>query len=150
MRGLLSCLLVTACLLTASPTFAQADDGLQSLPAASSQRAILTLILRARPTPTALNEGEHYLITFKTSTDGVILPEKLRRRFPDRMTVILQHDFAVVTVTEETFTLALHFDDVPTSVTIPFSSVTDFTDAGAALHLFWDGSPVLPDLPQKS
>jgi hypothetical protein len=149
MRGIISRMLIAACLLAASPAMAAPDDAPTYLPAASSQRAILTPTLTASPAPMFLDEGESYLITFKTGAPGVDLPEKLRRQFPDLMTVVLQHDYAVVQVTERTFTLVLHFDEVLTPVTIPFAGVTHFSDARMGVHLYWDGSPTLPDAPQK-
>ncbi|RZJ27501.1 MAG: hypothetical protein EON85_11055 [Brevundimonas sp.] len=149
MRGIASSLLVAACLLISSPTVAEPDRALPRAPAASSQRAILTPALRDAPAPTFLGEGEYYLITFKTDAPGVDLPEKQRQRHPERMTVILQYDYGVVDVTDRDFTLVLHFDDVLTPVTIPFAGVTDFSDSRMGLHLYWDGSPTLPDTPQK-
>lgn len=124
-------------------------DDIVSLPAASSPRAVIGPVLAAAPAPMFLDDGESYLITFKTGAPGVDLPDKLRRRFPDLMTVILQYDYAVVGVTDETFTLMLHFDDALTPVTIPFAGVTHFSDVRNDLHLYWDGSPTLPDPLQK-
>lgn len=149
MRGLASRLLFALALLMALPVTAASQDNLPRVRATDSQRTIIGDVLAIASTPASLAEGEYYLITFKTGAPGADMPEKLRQRFPQTMTVILQHDYAVVDVTDQTFTLALHFDDVLTPVTIPFAGVTEFSHPRMGLILYWDGVPPVPGLPQK-
>jgi hypothetical protein len=80
--------------------------------------------------------GEHHFyIEFDTRAEGVILADRLRSQYPERMTVVLQHQFSDLQVTEEYFAVTLHFKGVPETLVIPFASVTQFADPSANFAL---------------
>ena len=73
--------------------------------------------------------GEHHFyITFKTAAPGVDIPKHLKERFPDEMTIVLQHKFSNLRVDEDGFRVGLSFNSVPAKLAIPFSAITAFVD----------------------
>jgi hypothetical protein len=76
----------------------------------------------------ALPGAHHFYITFKTGAPGVVIPPHLRERFPDEMTIVLQHKFWDLEVSERSFSVSLTFNQVPARLTIPFAAITAFVD----------------------
>lgn len=73
--------------------------------------------------------GEHHFyIAFKTQAAGVTLSQKLRKRFPDEMTIILQHKFWDLAIEDDYFQVVLSFDQQPETIRIPFAAMTGFVD----------------------
>jgi len=73
--------------------------------------------------------GEHHFnIAFKTQAPGVIIPTAMRQRYPDEMAIILQHEFWDLAVTADAFEVSLNFSRKPERLTIPFDSITGFSD----------------------
>jgi hypothetical protein len=73
--------------------------------------------------------GEHHFnIAFKTQANGVIVPPAIRSRFPEEMSIILQHEFWDLVVTQEAFEVSLNFSRKPERLTVPFNAITGFTD----------------------
>ncbi len=74
--------------------------------------------------------GHHFYVTFKTAFPGVMIPERLRAQYPDEMTIVLQHQFHSLTIDEvgRVFSVGLSFSGIPSTLTIPISAVTAFTD----------------------
>jgi hypothetical protein len=73
--------------------------------------------------------GEHHFnIAFKTHAQGVVAPAAIKSRFPDEMSIILQHEFWDLVVREDAFEVSLNFSRKPERLTVPFDSITGFTD----------------------
>jgi uncharacterized protein len=73
--------------------------------------------------------GEHHFkITFNTAAPGVRLSEAMRARYPQEMTVVLQHQFWDLEVSEQAFEVGLSFGGIPERVVVPFDSITAFYD----------------------
>ena len=73
--------------------------------------------------------GEHHLyITFRTGEEGVSLPDYLIERYPDEMTIVLQHQFEDFTVDHGGFAVSLNFNNVQERLRIPFASISAFRD----------------------
>jgi len=73
--------------------------------------------------------GEHHLyISFATKHIGVIIPKQLKEKFPDKMTIVLQHQFQDLEIKESYFSVTLHFDNIPEKITIPYDAITSFFD----------------------
>ena len=81
----------------------------------------------------------HFYVTFRTPAPGVRLSNRMRERYPDEMTIVLQHQFWDLSVTDANFEVGLSFNNIPESVLVPFDAVTQFGDpsvgtpGGAAL-----------------
>lgn len=73
--------------------------------------------------------GEHhFFITFLSTADGVKLSPRLLAQYPEEMTVILQHQFWDLVVTDEQFEVGLSFGGVPERVVVPFAAIKSFVD----------------------
>ncbi|MEP3050805.1 MAG: ClpXP protease specificity-enhancing factor SspB [Erythrobacter sp.] len=70
----------------------------------------------------------HFYITFKTGAQGVSIPQHLRERFPDEMTIVLQNKFWDLEVTDTEFSVGLSFNQIPAKLLIPFAAITAFVD----------------------
>jgi hypothetical protein len=73
--------------------------------------------------------GEHHFyITFRTGADGVEVPSHLQERYPDEMTIVLQHRFSDLEVGTSGFGVTLSFNDVPSRLIVPYGAITAFAD----------------------
>jgi hypothetical protein len=80
--------------------------------------------------------GEHHLyITFRTREPGVTLPSYLTERYPDEMTIVLQHQFEDLAVDEGGFSVSLNFNNVQEHLRVPFAAITAFADPSANFGL---------------
>jgi hypothetical protein len=70
----------------------------------------------------------HFKIAFKTQAPGVVVPPAVKSRFPDEMSIILQHEFWDLVVTQDAFEVNLNFSRKPERLVVPFDSITGFTD----------------------
>ncbi len=70
----------------------------------------------------------HFNIAFKTHAPGVVIPTAMRQRYPDEMAIILQHEFWDLEVGADVFEVSLNFSRKPERLTIPFDSITGFSD----------------------
>jgi uncharacterized protein len=72
--------------------------------------------------------NHHFYVTFKTQAAGVEVPDYLREKYPDDMTVVIEHQFWDLTVGEENFSVTLSFKNRPERLTIPLAAITAFAD----------------------
>ncbi len=80
--------------------------------------------------------GEHHFyITFRTHARGVRLSSRMRELYPDEMTIILQHQFWDLSVSDHAFEVGLSFKNVPEMLLIPFDAITRFSDPAAGFDL---------------
>ncbi len=91
-------------------------------------RDVVGRVLRQVERTGALPGDHHFYITFKTRLQGVSIPKHLVERFPDEMTIVLQHRFWDLKVEEDAFSVGLSFGGVPSTLYVPFAAVTDFVD----------------------
>ena len=75
-----------------------------------------------------LGDGTHFYITFRTRDAGVVLPDFLRMRYPDMMTIVLQYSYNNLNVSDREFGVQLTFDGRPFFIRVPFSSLVEFKD----------------------
>ncbi len=84
-------------------------------------------------------QGEHhFFITFKTATPGLRLSNRMRERYPDEMTIILQHQFWGLAVTETGFEVGLSFNNMPERLFVPYAAITMFQDPSVTFGLKFD------------
>ncbi|SIO26475.1 hypothetical protein SAMN05444722_1090 [Rhodovulum sp. ES.010] len=80
--------------------------------------------------------GEHhFFITFDTNAEDVDIADWLRDRYPDEMTVVLQHWFDNLEVDEDGFAVTLNFGDSPEPLYIPFDAIRTFVDPSVEFGL---------------
>jgi uncharacterized protein len=91
----------------------------------------LRFVVRRVLTDAARNglPGEHHFnITFKTQASGVVVPAVMRQRYPEEMTIILQHEFWDLSVDADGFEVSLNFSRKPERLKIPFDAIVGFHD----------------------
>ncbi len=80
--------------------------------------------------------GEHHFyIAFNTRFPGVSISEKLMQRYPREMTIVLQHQYSDLIITEEFFEVVLYFDQLPERLHVPFPAVKGFLDPSVQFGL---------------
>ncbi|WP_404385246.1 SspB family protein [Caenispirillum salinarum] len=80
--------------------------------------------------------GEHHFyITFSTEAPGVNIPDRLRAQHPETMTIVLQHQYHDLLVSQDMFSVRLSFGGRLETLEIPFSAVTAFADPHAKFGL---------------
>jgi uncharacterized protein len=80
--------------------------------------------------------GEHHFyIAFDTRHPGVSISEKLLQRYPREMTIVIQHQYGDLLITEDLFQVVLSFDQVPEKLVVPFSAVKGFLDPSVQFGL---------------
>jgi uncharacterized protein len=77
----------------------------------------------------------HFYITFKTRFPGVGIADHLAARYPDEMTIVLEHQFWDLAVEDARFSVTLSFSNKPERLTIPFAAVTAFADPSVKFGL---------------
>ena len=85
--------------------------------------------------------SHHFFITYRTQFPGVEMPEFLRERYPDEITIVLQNQFSGLNITDEGFDVTLSFQKIPASLHVPFAALTQFADPGVQFGLQFKGSP---------
>lgn len=77
----------------------------------------------------------HFYITFRTTAPGVRLSQRLRDKHPDEMTIVLQHQFWDLNVSDHAFEVGLSFSGVPERLLIPYDAITTFFDPSVQFGL---------------
>ena len=77
----------------------------------------------------------HFFISFLTSHPGVSISKELKAKYPEEMTIVLQHQFEELTLTDEFFSVVLSFDNVKEKIKIPFDSLIAFADPSVKFGL---------------
>lgn len=79
--------------------------------------------------------GHHFFITFDTTHPGVAIADWLKERYPKEMTVVIQHWFENLHVTEDQFSVTLNFGNQPEPLVIPFDALRTFVDPSVEFGL---------------
>ncbi|TWH01071.1 hypothetical protein L598_000100000520 [Mesorhizobium sp. J18] len=106
-------------------------------------RGVMRKVL-AEVSRTGLPGNHHFFITFLTNAPGVRISSRLRERYPDQMTIVLQYQFWDLKVSETGFEVGLSFSDIPERLEIPFSAVRGFYDPSVNFELEFDVKTDIP------
>jgi uncharacterized protein len=79
--------------------------------------------------------AHHFFITFDTTVEGVEMADWLRSRYPGEMTIVVQHWFENLMVTDDGFSITLNFGNQPEPMVIPFDAVRTFVDPSVEFGL---------------
>ncbi|MCX7338921.1 MAG: ClpXP protease specificity-enhancing factor SspB [Hyphomicrobiales bacterium] len=77
----------------------------------------------------------HFYISFRTNFPGVRLSQRMREKYPEEMTIVLQHQFWDLGITEHTFEVGLSFSGIPERLLIPFDALVGFFDPSVQFGL---------------
>jgi hypothetical protein len=89
----------------------------------------------ARTAKEGLRGAHHFYISFRTDVPGVVLPDHLLDKYPEEMTIVLQHQFWGLEVGDQEFSVTASFQNRPEQLTIPFAAVTSFADPSVKFGL---------------
>ena len=99
-----------------------------------AMRGLIQTVLRD-VAENGLPGAHHFFITFDTTHPGVAIADWLKSRYPTEMTVVLQHWFENLEVTDEGFSVTLNFGNQPEPLVIPFDAVRTFVDPSVEFGL---------------
>jgi hypothetical protein len=107
-----------------------------------ADRALRSVVKEAlkRAEKQGLIGSHHFYLTFKTHGAGVDIPDFLKERYPDEMTIVLQNQFWGLKVSEDHFEVGLTFQKVPAELVIPYSALTSFVDPSVQFGLQFNNS----------
>ena len=77
----------------------------------------------------------HFYISFDTHAEGVRLSDRLRTQYPEEMTIILQHQFWDLAVTEQGFEVGMSFGGIPEKLFVPFAAIRGFFDPSVQMGM---------------
>jgi hypothetical protein len=99
-----------------------------------AMRGLIQQVL-ARVAQDGLPGNHHFFITFDTMHPDVEIADWLSDRYPGEMTVVIQHWFANLDVSDEGFTITLNFGDNPETLYIPYDAIKTFVDPSVEFGL---------------
>ncbi|MDU3129411.1 MAG: ClpXP protease specificity-enhancing factor SspB [Bradyrhizobium sp.] len=92
--------------------------------------------------------GEHhFFMTFVSKAEGVKLSPRLLAQYPEEMTIILQHQFWDLVVTEDRFEVGLSFGGIPERLVVPFHAIKSFFDPSVQFGLQFEPSEAIAETP---
>jgi uncharacterized protein len=82
-----------------------------------------------------LSGDHHFYVSFRTDFPGVRISNRLREKYPQDMTIVLQHQYWDLSVTESGFEVGLSFSGVPERLVVPYDAVIGFFDPSVQFGL---------------
>jgi hypothetical protein len=86
--------------------------------------------------------AHHFFITFDTTHPNARLADWLRARYPSEMTVVMQHWYEGLDVTDDGFSVTLNFGDAPERLYVPFDAIKTFVDPSVEFGLRFETQEV--------
>lgn len=101
-------------------------------------RGVIRKVLSEVAATGSLPGDHHFFITFLTQAPGVRISQHLKAKYPEQMTIVVQHQFWELKIQETYFEIGLSFSDKPEKLTVPFSAVRGFYDPSVNFELEFD------------
>lgn len=101
-------------------------------------RGVIRKVLSEVAVTGYLPGDHHFFITFMTDAAGVRISTALKERYPEQMTIVVQHQFWDLKVTESLFEIGLSFSDKPEKLVVPFAAIRGFYDPSVNFELEFD------------
>lgn len=101
-------------------------------------RSVIRKVLTEVATTGHLPGEHHFFITFLTGAPGVRISQHLKAKYPEQMTIVVQHQFWELKVTDVGFEIGLSFSDTPERLVIPFNAIRGFYDPSVNFELEFD------------
>jgi uncharacterized protein len=112
--------------------------------AQDAMRGVVRTIL-TRVAKTGLPGDHHFYVSFDTLAPGASLSKRLKEKYPEEMTIVLQHRFWDLIVTEDRFEVKLTFDGIPERLVVPFRAIKVFFDPSVRYGLQFEAPDFGPD-----
>ena len=100
-----------------------------------AMRGLIQRVLQDLAKTGELPGDHHFFITFDTNHPNVDVADWLSDRYPDEMTIVIQHWFDNLEVTDEGFSITLNFGDQPEPLYIPYLALRSFVDPSVEFGL---------------
>jgi uncharacterized protein len=101
-------------------------------------RGVIRKVLSEVAATGSLPGEHHFFITFLTGAPGVRISQALKTKYAEQMTIVIQHQFWDMKVTETHFEIGLSFSDTPEKLVIPFNAIRGFYDPSVNFELEFD------------
>ncbi len=101
-------------------------------------RGVIRKVLTEVAATGHLQGDHHFFITFLTGAPGVRISQHLKAKYAEQMTIVVQHQFWDLKVTESLFEIGLSFSDTPEKLVIPFNAIRGFYDPSVNFELEFD------------
>ena len=111
----------------------------------NAMRGVVREVLTITRDLGSLPGEHHFYIEFDTLASGVDIADRLRTQYPDRMTIVLQHQFDDLIVDEDRFMVTLKFKGIPERLVVPFEAVTQFADPSSNFALQFQPMSEMPE-----
>ncbi len=98
-------------------------------------RGVIRKVLSEVSATGRLPGDHHFFITFLTGAPGVRISQHLKAKYPEQMTIVVQHQFWDLKVNETQFEIGLSFSDTPERLVIPFNAIRGFYDPSVNFEL---------------
>ncbi|MEM1278241.1 MAG: ClpXP protease specificity-enhancing factor SspB [Pseudomonadota bacterium] len=104
------------------------------------QRAFRTLMVEVlgRVAEEGLPGEHHFFIIVDTTHPGVDIPDWLRERHPEEVSIVIQHEYRDLAVMADRFSIGLSFSNRPVTLVVPFDAVRTFADPSVEFGLKFD------------
>ncbi|MEM9668454.1 MAG: ClpXP protease specificity-enhancing factor SspB [Pseudomonadota bacterium] len=104
----------------------------------AAMRGVVRNVLEQTVDAGSLQGEHHFYISFRTKSPGVKVADHLIERFPEEMTIVIQHQYWDLEVGDDHFEIILKFSGVPQHLHIPFLAITRFVDPSVNFALAFD------------
>lgn len=101
-------------------------------------RGVIRKVLTEVAATGRLPGDHHFFITFLTGAPGVRISQHLKAKYAEQMTIVVQHQFWELKVTDSLFEIGLSFSDTPEKLVIPFNAIRGFYDPSVNFELEFD------------
>ena len=115
--------------------------------AQNALRGVVRAALERAAMPEGLPGDHHFYITFKTRAKGVSVPPDVSEKYPDEITVVMQHQYWDLTIDDDGFSVLLKFGGQPKKLSTPWTAVVRFYDPSVQFLLQFE-APELPTEPE--
>jgi hypothetical protein len=89
----------------------------------------------------------HFFITFLSNAESVKLSPRLLAQYPQEMSIILQHQFWDLVVTDDRFEVGLSFGGIPERLVVPFNAIKSFSDPSVGFGVQFEPADAVADTP---
>ena len=96
-----------------------------------------------------LSNNNHLYITFLTNHKNVELPDWLKQKYPQEMTIIIQYEYYDLEINKNNFSITLSFDNIKTNLKINYNAIVSFADPSANFGLILQKSKIQKKVNKK-
>ncbi|GAA0654778.1 SspB family protein [Brevundimonas lenta] len=109
-------------------------------------RGVIRSALERAAGPGGIPGAHHFYVTFKTRAPGVSVPPDILAKYPDEMTVVLQHQYWDLKVEQSRFSVMLKFGGMPKVLAMPYTAVTRFYDPSVQFLLQFEPPATIEEI----